>query len=180
METGVELDFAINWARSAMAEARSAFEIMPGGGTVEEESGLWAGVPISIRWPSVNTSGLGTWSGSWSWIGESRVSTTSSMEACGRLDSEEWRVQAGSIGVRRPARKEFWVVQGLEVMGIKIRIDVQDWSLKYCYELGMDQGRTEVLYFWRGLGFSLCAAPPDVYCPRISGKGQARVRRFGR
>ena len=68
METGVELDFAIDWARSAIAEASSAFEVVPGGDTVEEE-GLWAGVPISVCWPSVNTSGSGTWSGSWSWIG---------------------------------------------------------------------------------------------------------------
>ena len=45
-----------------------------------------------------------------------------------------------------------------------------------CYELGTDQGRTEVLYVWRGLGFSLCAAPPDVYCPQISGKRQTKVR----
>ena len=135
METGVELDFAINWARSAMAKASSAFEVVPGGGTVEEE-GFRAGVPVGVRWPSVTTSGLGMRSGSRSWIGESRVSTTSSMEVCGRLDSEEWRVQAGSIGVGRPARREFWVVQGLEVMGIKIRIDVRGWSLKYCYELG--------------------------------------------
>ena len=43
------------------------------------------------------------------------------------------------------------------------------------HELGMDRGCTEVLYFRRGLGFSLCAAPPDVYCPRILGEGQARV-----
>ena len=118
METGVELDFAIDWARSAMAEARSTFEVVPGGDTVEEE-GFWAGVPVSVRWPSVKTSGSGTWSGSQSWIGESRVSTTSSMEACGRLDSEEWRVRAWSIGVGRPARREFWVVWGLEVVGIK-------------------------------------------------------------
>ena len=49
-----------------------------------------------------------------------------------------------------------------------------------CYELGMDQGCTEVLYFRRGLGFSLCAAPPDVYCPRILGERQTKVQRFGR
>ena len=89
-------------------------------------------------------------------------------------------MRAGSIGVGRPAHREFWVVQDLEVVGIKLRIDVWDWSLKYCYELGTDRGRTEVLYVWRGLGFSLCAAPPDVYCPRISGEGQMEVRRFGR
>ena len=41
---------------------------------------------------------------------------------------------------------------------------------------GTDQGCTEVLYFQRGLGFSLCAAPPDAYCPRISGEGR---RGFG-
>ena len=135
METGVELDFAIDWARSAKAEASSMFEVVPGGGTVDEE-GFRAGVPVGVRWPSEITSGLGTRSGSWSWIGESRVSTTSSMEACGRLNSEEWRVRAGSIGVGRPACREFWVVRGLEVVGIKLRIDVRDWSLKYCYELG--------------------------------------------
>ena len=106
------------------------------------------------------------------------MSTTSSMEACGSLESEEWRVQVGSIGVGSPAHKEFWVVRGFEVVGINQRIDVQDWSLKYCYELGMDRGRTGVLYVQRGLGFSLCAAPPDVYCPQISGERQARVRRF--
>ena len=77
------------------------------------------------------------------------MSTTSSMEACGRLESEELRVQVGSIGVGSPARKEFWVVRGLEVMGIKIRIDVWDWSLKYCYELGME------LRVYRG---SICSA----------------------
>ena len=42
------------------------------------------------------------------------------MEVCGRLNSEEWRVWARSIGVGSPARKEFWVVRGLEVVGIKI------------------------------------------------------------
>ena len=125
METGVELDFTIDWARSAKAEASSVFEVMPGGGTVEEE-GFRAGVPVGVRWPSDITLGLGTQSGSRSWIGESRVSTTSSMEARGRLDSEEWRVRAGSIGVGRPAHMEFWVVRGLEVVGIKLRIDVQD------------------------------------------------------
>ena len=93
---------------------------------------------------------------------------------------ETFEAYSGSIGVGRPARREFWVVQGLEVVGIKLRIDVWDWSLKYCYELGTDQGRTEVLYFRQGLGFSLCAAPPDVYCPQISGEGQTEVRRFGR
>ena len=107
------------------------FEVVPGGGTVEEE-GFQAGVPVGVHWPSDITLGLGTRSGSRSWIRESRVSTTSSMEACGRLDSEEWRVQPGSIGVGRPARREFWVVRGLEVVGIKLRIDVWDWSLKYC------------------------------------------------
>ena len=173
---GVELDFAIDWARSAMAKARSAFEVVPGGGTVEEE-GFRAGVPIGVRWPSVNTSGSGTWSGSRSWIRELRVSTTSSMETCGRLNSEEWRVWAGSIGVGRPARRVGG--SGVRGRGHKIRIDVQDWSLKYCYELGTDRGRTEVLYVWRGLGFSLCAAPPDVYCPQILGEGQTRVWRFG-
>ena len=147
METGVELDFTIDWTRSAKAEASSVFEVVPGGGTLEEE-GFWAGVPVGVRWPSDITSGSGMWSGSRSWIGESRVSTTSSMEVCGRLNSEEWRVQAGSIGVGRPACREFWVVRGLEVVGIKLRIDVRDWILKYCYELGTDRGCTEILYFW--------------------------------
>ena len=131
METGVELDFTIDWARSTKAEASSMFEVVPGGGIVEEE-GFRAGVPVGVRWPSDITSGSGTRSGSRSWIGESRVSTTSSMEVCGRLDSEEWRVRAGSIGVGRPACREFWVVRGLEVVGIKLQIDVRDWSLKYC------------------------------------------------
>ena len=44
METGVELDFAIDWASSAKAEASSVFEVMPGWGTVEEE-GFWTGMP---------------------------------------------------------------------------------------------------------------------------------------
>ena len=30
---------------------------------------------------------------------------------------------------------------------------------------------TENLYLWQGLGFSLCAAPPGVYCPQILGEG---------
>ena len=85
METGVKWDFAIDWARSAMAEASSTFEVVPGGGTVEEE-GFRAGVPVGVCWLSVKTLGSGTWSGSRSWIGESRVSTTSSMEVCGRLE----------------------------------------------------------------------------------------------
>ena len=63
MEMGVELDFTIDWARSAKAEASSAFEVMPGGGTVEEE-GFRAGVPVGVRWPLVITSGSGTRSGS--------------------------------------------------------------------------------------------------------------------
>ena len=41
---------------------------------------------------------------------------------------------------------------------------------------GTDRGHTEVLYFRRGLGFRLCAVPPDAYCPRISGEGR---RGFG-
>ena len=59
METGVKLDFAIDWARSTKAEASSVFEVVPGGGTVEEE-GFRAGVPVSVRWPSDITSGSGS------------------------------------------------------------------------------------------------------------------------
>ena len=58
METGVELDFTIDWARSAKAEASSAFKVVLGGGTVEEE-GFRAGVPVGVRWPSDITSGSG-------------------------------------------------------------------------------------------------------------------------
>ena len=34
-----------------------------------------------------------------------------------------------------------------------------------------DQGHTKVLDVWQGLGFSLCAVPPDIYCPQILDKG---------
>ena len=117
-----------------MAEASSTFEVVPGGGTVEEER-FRAGVPVGVCWLSVKTLGSGTWSGSRSWIGESRVSTTSSMEVCRRLE------RSGGCGLgplvwEGPARREFWVVRGLEDVGIKLQIDVRDWSLKYCYELG--------------------------------------------
>ena len=33
---GAELDFAMDWARSTKAEARSRVEVVPGGGTVVE------------------------------------------------------------------------------------------------------------------------------------------------
>ena len=126
---GAELDFAMDWARSAKAEARSGVEVVPGGGTVVEGLGLRAGVPVGMCLPLVRTSGLGTRSGSQRWIGESRVSTTSSMEACGRLNLEDGRVQAGSMMLGRPARWEFWVVCGIGARGIRM-FEVS--SLKYC------------------------------------------------
>ena len=129
METGAELDFAMDLAKSAKAEARSGVEVVPRGGTVVEGLGLQAGVPIGMRWPSVSTLGSGMRSGSQRWIGESRVSTTSSMEACGRLDSEDGRVRAGSMMVGRPARWEFWVVRGIGARGIRM---FGMSSLKYC------------------------------------------------
>ena len=85
VETGAELDFAIDWAKSAKAEARSEVAVMPGGGAVVEGSGFQAGSPVGVRSPSVVSSGwwtgLGSGFGSQSWIGESRGSTISSMEA---------------------------------------------------------------------------------------------------
>ena len=128
-EMGAELDFAMDWARSAKAEARSGVKVVPGGGTVVEGSGLRAGVPVGMCWPSVRTSGLGTHLGSWRRIGELRVSTTSSMEACGRLDLEDGRVRARSMMVGRPAHWEFWVVRGIGARGIRT---FRVLSLKYC------------------------------------------------
>ena len=84
METGAKLDFAIDWARSTSAEARSKVEVMPGGGAVVEGSGFQAGSPVRVRSLSVVSSswwtGSGSGFGSRSWIGESRGSTISSME----------------------------------------------------------------------------------------------------
>ena len=122
------MDFAMDWARSTKAEARSGVKVVPGG-TVVEGLGLRVGVPVGVRWLLVRTSGSGTRSGSWRWIGESRVSTTSSMEVHGRLDSEDGRLRAGSMMVGRPACWEFWVVCGKGARGIRtFRMS----SLKYC------------------------------------------------
>ena len=82
-----------------------------------------------MHWLLVRTSGLGTRLGSWRWIGELRVSTTSSMEAHGRLNLEDGRVRAGSMMVGRPARWEFWVVHGIGAGGIRTFGVL---SLKYC------------------------------------------------
>ena len=63
-EMGAKLDLAMDWARSTKAEARSGVEVVPGGGTMVEGSGLRVGVPIGMRWPSVRTLGSGTCLGS--------------------------------------------------------------------------------------------------------------------
>ena len=86
--TAAELDFAMDCANSARAEARSRVEVMLGGGTVVEGSRFRAGSPVGVCSPSVISSGRWTGSGSGfrsrSWIGESRGLTTSSMEADGQ------------------------------------------------------------------------------------------------
>ena len=84
MEMVAELDFTIDWARSASAKARSKVEVMPGGGAVVEGSGFRVGSPVGVCSLSVVSSSWWTRSGSGfgsqSWIGESRGSTISSME----------------------------------------------------------------------------------------------------
>ena len=50
-------------------------------------------------------------------------------------------------------------------------------TFSYCIDLltvmrrDGDRERTEVPDVRQGLGFSLCVAPPDAYCPRILGMG---------
>ena len=61
---GAELDFAMDCAKSARAEARSRVEVVLGGGTVVEGSRFRAGSPVRDHSPSVISSGWWTRSGS--------------------------------------------------------------------------------------------------------------------